>query len=124
MVEGLLKSDVKLRVFSAGTNPSQRVDPFAVRAMKEIGIDMSTYFPKNVDQFISKPFDWVITVCDSAKETCPVFLGLAKHRLHFGFEDPAEGRKTDDEIFLVFRRVRDEIKKVFHDFYTKTPAKE
>lgn len=125
MAEGLLKSfDSKLPVFSAGTNPAERINPFAVRAMKEIGIDISSHHPKNVDQFINQPFDYVITVCDNAKETCPVFIGQVKHRLHFGFEDPAYARGTDDEVFSVFRRIRDEIKKVFHQFYTQSLIQE
>lgn len=121
MAAGLLKSfDSNLQVFSAGTNPAERVNPFAVRAMQEIGIDISSHQPKNVDEFINQPFDYVITVCDNAKETCPVFVGQVKNRLHLGFEDPAEARGTDDEVFSVFRRIRDEIKKAFHQLYTQT----
>ena len=125
MAEGLLKSfDSDLEVFSAGTIPAQRVNPFAVKAMKEIGIDISTHLPKNVDQFIKQSFDYVITVCDNAKESCPVFIGQVEHRLHLGFEDPAEVRGTDNEVLSVFRRTRDEIKNAFHQLYTQTLTQE
>ncbi|MBM2842043.1 MAG: Arsenate reductase, partial [Bacteroidetes bacterium] len=90
MAEGFLKSlDSTLDVHSAGTVPARRVHPKAMLVMKEVGIDLSTASPKNVDQFLGQPFDYVITVCDHAKETCPVFTGKVKHRLHIGFDDPA-----------------------------------
>ena len=118
MAEGFLKSlDSKLEVHSAGTKPSERVHPKAVEVMKEVGIDLSGNKPKMVDQFLRQPFDYVITVCDHAKETCPVFTGKVKHRLHIGFDDPAEATGTDDEIYAVFRRVRDEIRERFKKFY-------
>ncbi len=118
MAEGFLKSfDSALEVYSAGTAPSGRVHPKAVQVMQEVGIDLSKNHPKNVDQFLDMPFDYVITVCDHAKETCPVFTGQVKHRLHIGFEDPAEAIGTEEEILSVFRRVRDEIKDAFQQFY-------
>lgn len=118
MAEGLLKSfDENLEVFSAGTNPSGRVHPKAVIVMKELGIDLSKNYPKKVDQFLSDAFDYVITVCDNAKESCPVFLGKVKNQLHIGFEDPAEAIGTDEEILDEFRRIRDEIKRDFYEFY-------
>lgn len=118
MAEGFLKSfDGKLRVFSAGTNPSSQVHPKAVRVMKEIGIDISGGYPKNVDQFLDKAFDYVITVCDNAKETCPVFMGEVKETLHLGFDDPAEARGSEEEILSEFRRIRDEIRQRFQQFY-------
>ncbi len=120
MAEGFLKSfDAALEVYSAGTNPSTRVHPKAVQVMNEIGIDLSKNTPKQVDQFIEKQFDYVITVCDHARETCPVFLGKVEHRLHIGFDDPAEVTGSEDKILSVFRRIRDEIKKEFYDFYNK-----
>lgn len=120
MAEGFLKSfDAALEVYSAGTNPSTRVHPKAVQVMNEIGIDLSKNTPKQVDQFIEKQFDYVITVCDHARETCPVFLGKVEHRLHIGFDDPAEATGSEDKILSVFRRIRDEIKKEFYDFYNK-----
>lgn len=120
MAEGYLKSlDKNLDVYSAGTKPADRVNPFAVKAMKEIGIDISDGKPENVDKYLSQSFDYVITVCDNAKETCPVFFGNVNHRLHKGFKDPAEAKGTDEEVMSVYRRVRDEIKRDFYDFYKK-----
>jgi len=119
MAEGFLKSfDDKLQVYSAGTDPSGRVHPYAVRVMKEAGIDISSGFPKDAAQFLDQSFDYVITVCDNAKETCPAFMGDVKQQLHIGFEDPAEATGTDDEVLNIFRRVRDEIKNDFFQFYT------
>ncbi|MDL1893838.1 arsenate reductase ArsC, partial [Sphingobacteriales bacterium CHB3] len=93
MAEGFLRSfDATLDVHSAGTSPSNRVHPKAVEVMREAGIDLSDAFPKDVDRFINQPFDYVITVCDNAKETCPVFFGKVRHRMHIGFDDPAEAQ--------------------------------
>ncbi len=120
MAEGFLKSfDKNLEVFSAGTNPAKKVNPFAVKAMKEVGIDISNGVAENVDKYLSQPFDYVITVCDNAKESCPVFTGKVKHQLHIGFDDPADAVGTEEEIMPVYRRVRDEIKKDFYEFYQK-----
>ena len=120
MAEGFLKSfDKSLTVYSAGTIPANSVNPMAIKVMKEDGIDISNNYPKSVDQFLNEPFDYVITVCDNAKETCPVFIGKVKHHLHIGFEDPAEAVGTKEEILSVFRKVRDEVKHDFYDFYTK-----
>ena len=85
--------------------------------MKEIGIDISDAYPKNVDQFLNEAFDYVITVCDYAKETCPVFLGDVKHHLHIGFEDPGFVVGTEEEILAAHRRVRDEMREKFMEFY-------
>ena len=121
MAEGFLRSfDSTLEVASAGTSPARQVHPFAIKVMKEVGIDISGNRPKNVDQFISDPFDYVITVCDNARETCPVFVGKVKHRLHLGFDDPAEATGTEDEMLLEFRHIRDGIKKTFQNFYSDT----
>lgn len=120
MAEGLLKSfDSELEVYSAGTNPSDKVNPKAVQVMNEIGIDISQNYPKMVDQFLNDPFDYVITVCDNAKETCPVFIGKVGKQLHIGFEDPADATGTEEEILSVFRIVRDEIRRDFYEFYLK-----
>ena len=125
MAEGFLKLfDASLRVESAGTEPAREVNPYAVRVMKEIGIDISANRPQSVDLFLNESFDYVITVCDNAKETCPVFLGNVKHRFHFGFSDPAEATGTDEEILAEFRRVRDKIKTTFFNFYATTLQKE
>jgi arsenate reductase len=118
MAEGFVKSfDPGIKVFSAGTNPSSKVHPNVIQVMKEIGIDLSKNYPKSVDQFLNESFDYVITVCDNAKETCPVFLGKVGKQLHVGFEDPAEATGTEEEILFVFRKVRDQIKKDFLKFY-------
>lgn len=120
MAEGILKSlDSSLEVFSAGTNPAQRVNPNAIKVMNEIGIDISKGHSKNVDQFINQSFDYVITVCDNAKETCPVFTGDVKHKLHISFDDPADATGTEEEVLPVYRRVRDEIVEEFTAFYQK-----
>ncbi len=120
MAEGFLKNlDPTLIVYSAGTEPGEKVHPVAVEVMKEEGIDLSNGYPKPVEKFISMPFDYVITVCDGAKEVCPVFTGEVKQRLHIGFDDPAEAVGTEMEIRAVFIRVRDEIKRDFTKFYKK-----
>jgi len=120
MAEGFLKSfDKNLEVYSAGTKPADKVNPFAVKAMKEVGIDISNGVAENVDKYLSQSFDYVITVCDNAKETCPVFMGDVQHRLHIGFDDPADAVGTEDEIMPVYRQVRDEIKRDFFEFYKK-----
>jgi len=120
MAEGFLKSfDHELEVYSAGTHPSGEVHPKAIRVMKEAGIDISHGYPKPVDDFVNESFDYVITVCDGAREVCPVFTGNVKHRLHIGFEDPAEATGTDEEVLAVFRKIRDEIKTEFRSFYKK-----
>lgn len=120
MAEGFLKSiDERLEVYSAGTAPSVKIHPKAVEVMREAGIDISHGYPKPVDDFVNESFDYVITVCDGAKEVCPVFTGDVKHRLHIGFEDPAEATGTDDEILSVFRKVRDEIENEFSSFYKR-----
>jgi arsenate reductase len=120
MAEYLLRSfDPSLDVHSAGTVPAATVNPKAVAAMAEIGIAMDGALPKKVDTFLGERFDFVITVCDHAKETCPVFTGPVRHRLHIGFDDPAEATGTDEQVMAVFRRVRDEIRDRFHDFYDR-----
>lgn len=118
MAEGFLKSfDKNLEVYSAGTNPAEKVNPFAVKAMKEVNIDISNGIAENVDKYRQQSFDFVITVCDNAKETCPVFRGNVKHQLHIGFEDPADAVGSEEEVLPVYRKVRDEIKKNFYEFY-------
>lgn len=118
MAEGFLRQfDESLHVQSAGTSPSDQTHPKAVQVMSEEGIDISGQKPENVETYLNDEWDYVITVCDNARETCPVFLGKVKHQLHIGFEDPAEATGTEEEIMIVFRRVRDEIKKDFYQFY-------
>jgi arsenate reductase len=85
--------------------------------MREIGLDISAARPKKVDAFVHQPFDFVITVCDNARGSCPVFTGRVTRHLHIGFDDPAEVRGTEGEIAAAFRRVRDEIGRDFRTFY-------
>ncbi len=118
MAEGFLKEfDNKMEVFSAGTKPSHEVHPKAVEVMNELGIDLSDHVPENVDQYLGQPFDYVITVCGSAKETCPTFMGEVKHHLHIGFEDPADATGSNEEVLAEFRSIRDQIKRDFSLFY-------
>jgi arsenate reductase len=118
MAEGFLKSfDSRLKVYSAGTHPAPKANPNAVEAMKEAGIDISGNKPKDAGIFLSDPFDYVITVCDDAKETCPYFSGQVGHRLHMGFEDPAGASGTFEEVMPVYRRIRDAIKEGFWKLY-------
>jgi arsenate reductase len=120
MAEGFLKSfDNNLEVYSAGTKPAERVNPFAIKVMKEIGIDISQGIAKDVNKYLEKSFDYVITVCDNAKETCPVFTGNVKKQIHIGFDDPADAVGTEQEVNSVYRRVRDQIRKEFGEFYKK-----
>jgi arsenate reductase len=118
MAHGFLQSfDNKLTVRSAGTEPAAQVNPKAVKVMAEVGIDLSGHTPDSVDQYIHDEWDYVITVCDDANETCPAFLGKVKHRLHLGFEDPSHAVGTDEFIWGEFRRVRDLIKETFQKFW-------
>jgi arsenate reductase len=116
MAEGLLRHDAgdRFEVESAGTKASL-VRREAIAAMRDIGIDISGHRSKNVEEFEGQPFDYVITVCDNARETCPVFFGSAK-KLHHSFEDPAVAHGTHEERLAVFRRVRDELRRYFADF--------
>ncbi len=120
MAEGFLKSfDGALEVYSAGTEPAEKVNSKAVKTMKEIGIDISEQYPKNVEKYIDESFDYVITVCDDANEKCPVFMGEVKERMHVGFEDPAKATGTEDEVLKVYRKVRDQIKDRFEKLYNE-----
>jgi arsenate reductase len=109
MAEGLLRhyAGQHFEAFSAGTEPGS-FHPLAVRAMGELDIDISNQSPKSVDVFLSQDFDSVVTVCDQAKESCPVFPWAAR-QLHWSFEDPSRAQGSEDERLEVFRRVRDEI---------------
>jgi arsenate reductase len=117
MAEGLLRHDAgdRFNVESAGTKASS-VRPEAIAAMNELGIDISGQRSKNVDEFVGQRFDYVITVCDNARETCPVFFGGSEH-LHHSFEDPpAPQVGTNEERMKIFRRVRDELRAYLGDF--------
>lgn len=118
MVEGFLKFfDNTLEVYSAGTRPEKAVNPNSISVMSELNIDISGNKPKSIDQFLSQEFDYVITVCDNAKESCPVFLGKVRNRLHIGFEDPADAVGSPEEILNEYRRIRDKIYNEFMIFY-------
>ena len=123
MAEGFLRSfDTSLDVFSAGTKPAEAVHPLAVQVMREEWVDISQNRPKSVDEFLYRPFDYVITVCDWANESCPMFIGKVEHRLHIGFDDPAEATGSKDEQLAMFRRVRNEINLRFRQFYNENLA--
>src|SRR5437667_6137065 len=110
MAEGLLRSlgSNRFEVFSAGTEATQ-VRPLAIRAMAELGIDISGHESKTLDRYLDERFDKVITVCDDANEACPVFYG-ARERLHWSFPDPSRATGTEDQQLIVYREVRDSIR--------------
>jgi len=110
MAEGLLRNLAgdRFEAMSAGTEATH-VRPLAVRAMEEIGVDISDQESKTLDRYLHEPFDYVITVCDDANEACPFFPGAAR-RLHWSFEDPSKTQGTEEERLEVFRRVRDGIR--------------
>jgi arsenate reductase len=116
MAEGLLRHDAgdRFTVASAGTKPSI-VRPEAVAVMKEVGIDITSHRSKNVDEFTGQAFDYVLTVCDNAKESCPVFFGSAT-RLHHSFNDPAAVQGSEEKRMAEFRRVRDELRSYLNSF--------
>ncbi|HLF33647.1 MAG TPA: arsenate reductase ArsC [Cyclobacteriaceae bacterium] len=120
MAQGFLQSfDKRISVFSAGTQPAERINPKAETVMKEEGIDISDHKPTNVDQYLNQSWDFVITVCDDANESCPVFPGKVKNRLHIGFEDPSKATGTDEFIWREFRRIRGDIRETFYKLYTE-----
>ena len=118
IAHGFLQSfDNRLEVYSAGTKPAEKVNPMAVKVMGEMGIDLSTHSPKSVNLYTGQEWDYVITVCGGASESCPMFTGEVKNRLHIGFDDPSEAIGTQEFINSEFHRVRDEIKARFYEFY-------
>ncbi|HOJ23681.1 MAG: arsenate reductase ArsC [Bacteroidales bacterium] len=120
MAEAFLQSfDSNLIIFSAGTKPEDKVDDMAIAVMQELGIDISQKIPKSVEKYINEYWDYVITVCDNAKETCPVFLGDVRHRIHIGFEDPSNIQGSDEYRLNEYRRIRDEIKEKFLQLYNE-----
>jgi arsenate reductase (thioredoxin) len=123
MAEGLLRKigGNRVEVESAGVIASF-VRSQAIEAMKEVGIDISHHHSKSVEEFTGQDFDYVITVCDNAKESCPVFLAKTK-RIHWSFDDPAEATGTDEEKLAVFRRVRDEIREKLSAFVEEKQLK-
>lgn len=120
MAEAFLKHfNPALEVYSAGTDPAASVHPLAVRVMAERHIDISTARPKPVLLFTHLPFHYVITVCDNARENCPVFLGEVKEQIHLGFADPAAVEGTEEEKLAAFRTIRDEIYEAFKTWYSE-----
>lgn len=120
MAEGFLKSfDSKLEVYSAGTIAEGKVNPFAVKAMAEIELDIKGQNPESVTKYLDQAFDYVVTVCDGAKEICPVFSGDVKNRVHLGFDDPANAKGTEEEVMPIYRKIRDQIKDRFFEFYQR-----
>jgi arsenate reductase len=116
MAEGLLRHDAggRFTVESAGTKPST-VRPEAITVLKEVGIDITSHRAKNVDEFAGQNFDYVLTVCDNAKESCPVFFGKAV-RLHHSFKDPIAIEGSEEKRLAAFRQVRDELRSYLRSF--------
>jgi arsenate reductase len=114
LAEGILRQALgaEYNVASAGSKPAGYVHPLGIKAMAEIGIDISAHTSKHMDEFLTQNVETVITVCGNADQACPIFPGQL-NRHHWGFDDPAHATGTEEEIMTVFRRVRDEIKRVF-----------
>ena len=118
MAHGFVQAiDSSFQVFSGGTHPAPRVNPRAVDVMKEAGIDISNHTPTNVSEYLDEEWDYVITVCGGANESCPTFNGTVKNRLHIGFEDPSDATGTEEYIMSEFRRIRNEIKTKFTELF-------
>ncbi len=117
LAEGLLRaaSQGRFRVASAGSKPAGYVHPLAIAVMQEVGIDISGHHSKHLNEFLGQPVETVITVCGNADQVCPIFPGQV-NRHHWGFDDPAHATGTDAEKLAVFRRVRDEIRRVFEAY--------
>lgn len=118
MAQGYLQSfDSRLEVYSAGTLPEDQINPLAIKVMALDKIDISDHMPTNVSAYLNNEWDYVITVCDHAKETCPAFVGKVKKHLHIGFKDPSKITGSDEQVITEFIKVRDEIKCKFYKFY-------
>ncbi len=117
LAEGILRAALgdQYQVASAGSKPAGYVHPLAIKAMAEIGIDISAHTSKHMNEFLSQDVETVITVCGNADQACPLFPGQL-NRHHWGFDDPAHATGTEEEQLQVFRRVRDEIKRVFEAY--------
>lgn len=122
MAHGILKQLApEWEICSAGIRPAKEVHPLGIKVMSEIGIDISCHYPKSIDQYLGETWDYVITVCGGARESCPIFSGKVAHRLHIGFDDPDAFMGTEEEILPEFRRVRDEIVERFTAFSNEIP---
>lgn len=119
IAEGFLRhlASEDFEAFSAGTKPS-RLNPLAVKVMEEKGVDISGQYSQSIDEFLNESLDYIITVCDHAKETCPVFPGTAE-RIHWSFRDPADAKGSEEEKMTVFREIRDSIEKNIENFIKK-----
>ena len=118
MAHGFLQSfDSHQEVYSAGTSPAEHVHPLAISVMAEVGIDISHHVPRNVKEYLDEPWDYVITVCGGANETCPTSVGKVGKRIHIGFDDPSNVVGSKEHVISEFRRVRDDIRKAFRNFY-------
>ena len=117
MAEGILRAAASdlIEVHSAGSKPAGYVHPKAIQVLKEIGIDISGHTSKHMNEFLSRQITTVITVCGNADQACPIYPGQV-NRHHWGFEDPAHAKGTEDEILEEFRRVRDQIRLVFEAY--------
>lgn len=121
MAHGFLQSfDKNLMVCSAGTSATGKLNSDAVRVMAELGIDISNHTSDSVDKYLDEQWDYVVTVCGGANENCPTFSGNVKHRIHIGFDDPSDIVGEVEFVDSEYRRVRDEIKVKFYQFYTDT----
>ncbi|NCD41197.1 MAG: arsenate reductase ArsC [Bacteroidia bacterium] len=120
MAHGFLQSfNPSIRVYSAGTEATGKLNERTVAVMAAVGIDISHHTSDSVEKYLHHEWDYVITVCGGANEACPVFSGKVKHRLHIGFDDPSDAKGTEEFIRNEFIRVRDEIKREFASFYSK-----
>jgi arsenate reductase len=120
MAHGYLQSlNGNILVRSGGTGPASEINPKAVEVMAEIGIDISHHSPRSVDEFLDEEWDYVITVCDNARETCPVFSGRVKNRIHMGFEDPSHATGTPGFVHGEYIRIRNQICESFLGFYNE-----
>lgn len=117
LAEGLLRAALgdRYTVASAGSKPAGYVHPLAIKAMAEVGIDISSHHSKHLSEFLNQDIETVITVCGNADQACPMFPGQV-NRHHWGFDDPAHATGTEEEQLQVFRRVRDEIRRVFEAY--------
>lgn len=118
MAHGFMKSfDARMQVESAGTKAAGKLNAGAVKAMAEIGIDISGHTSDAVEKYLGEEWDYVVTVCGGANESCPAFVGKVKHRIHIGFDDPSHVEGTQEFIDSEFRRVREQIREGFYNLY-------
>jgi arsenate reductase len=125
MAEGWLRrlGDGRVEAFSAGTHPAAAVNPLAVRAMGEVGIDLGDQRPKSIERYLAERFDYVITVCDDAAEECPIFPGPAR-RIHWSFPDPAKTEGDEAARLAAFRRIRDGLRERLEGFLAEVTRSE